>query len=135
MELGGYETLKELGKALNLSPQTINSHKKAGRIPDKIAIRFCRIHKCRIDNQGDSFISEQSKEIDSDETKKKSIHYINDTMMNELINMLVEIRRTDAETFDSLYGRVARKYNDLKERKEKKLVRLESTKKKRPNCT
>tara|TARA_B100000686_G_scaffold352564_1_gene454981 strand:- start:6636 stop:6785 length:150 start_codon:yes stop_codon:yes gene_type:complete len=46
--------------------------------------------------------------------------------------MLVEINKVDPEVFDSIYGRIVRKYNNLKETKDKKIRKLKTFKKKKP---
>tara|TARA_B100000686_G_scaffold111175_1_gene118434 strand:+ start:2357 stop:2821 length:465 start_codon:yes stop_codon:yes gene_type:complete len=137
--LGRYETLKELGEALKLSPQTINSHKKSGRIPGKIAIRFTRTHDCRIDPNGNYFIleesvgSKQSSENEIEIPGRGFANNTNDPMVKGLINMLDEIKNTDTEMFDGLLGRIIRKYNDLKESKDTKRSKFEPFKNKNPN--
>ncbi|QDP59057.1 MAG: hypothetical protein Unbinned6242contig1001_25 [Prokaryotic dsDNA virus sp.] len=131
MIIGRYETLKELGKALKIAPQTINSHKRAGRIPDKIALRFARIHNIQVSAEG-FFIIEEEQEKRGDDYK--SIHYIEENIdMNDILKMLTVIRRKDEEMFDSLYGKIVRKFNELN--RESKLIRLENTKEKRPKSS
>lgn len=113
LRIGGYDTLKKLGKAIGVSPQTINSHKKAGKIPDKLAIRFSRIHNCFIDSEGYFVLTKEQNK--SENTGNSTLLYVQEDLeMNELINMLVHIRNNNEEAFDSLYGKITRKFHEMK---------------------
>lgn len=93
MEICDVRKLSDLARVLEIKPQTLNSHKKAGRLPDKLVIRFCRKYDVSVDSllAGDTPVLHAECE-DFEATNKEK-----NEMIDRLIDQAMHIQRLKIE--------------------------------------